>query len=435
MPPISLSYIKEKWQHAGFQKYLRNTGWMFGGRFISLGISFFVGIYIARYLGPSNYGLLNYVTSFVGLFGFIATLGIDSIVSREIIKDHSKKDELIGTGFYIKIIGSILAIASVFIVSFFTTKDIFTLVLIWIFSLSFIPQAFSIVEIYFQSQVLSRKVVSAQVISNIISALLKLLVIFLNKGIFWLMIIYIVEVSIYGAILLLNYRKFGNHIRNWRFNESIAKSILKDSWPLMLSAVAISIYMKIDQVIIKNMLGNEQAGIYAVSVKLSEIWYFIPMIICTSVFPSIIQAMNTSKELFESRLKKIYSLMFWLSFSIAILMTIFASPIIKILFGNAYIESVIPLQIYIWAGISVFLGVVVSQYLVANNLSKISFLNTLLGALANIMLNILLIPKFGISGSAIATLISYTISTFSILFYKNSKNQGKLIFKSIYNHR
>jgi O-antigen/teichoic acid export membrane protein len=145
--------------------------------------------------------------------------------------------------------------------------------------------------------------------------------------------------------------------------------------------------------------------------------------------------MNTSKELFESRLKKIYSLMFWLSFSIAILMTIFASPIIKTLFGNAYIESVIPLKIYIWAGISVFLGVVVSQYLVANNLSKISFLNTLLGALANIMLNILLIPKFGISGSAIATLISYTISTFSILFYKNSKNQGKLIFKSIYNHR
>jgi O-antigen/teichoic acid export membrane protein len=435
MPPLSLSYIKEKWQHAGFQKYLKNTGWMFGGRFISLGISFFVGIYIARYLGPSNYGLLSYVTSFVGLFGFIATLGIDSIVSREIIKDHSKKDELIGTGFYIKIIGSILAIASVFIVSFFTTKDIFTLVLIWIFSLSFIPQAFSIVEIYFQSQVLSRKVVSAQVISNIISALLKLLVIFLNKGIFWLMIIYIVEVSIYGAILLLNYRKFGNHIRNWRFNESIAKSILKDSWPLMLSAVAISIYMKIDQVIIKNMLGNEQAGIYAVAVKLSEIWYFIPMIICTSVFPSIIQAMNTSKELFESRLKKIYSLMFWLSFSIAILMTIFASPIIKTLFGNAYIESVIPLKIYIWAGISVFLGVVVSQYLVANNLSKISFLNTLLGALANIMLNILLIPKFGISGSAIATLISYTISTFSILFYKNSKNQGKLIFKSIYNHR
>ncbi|MEI7513369.1 MAG: oligosaccharide flippase family protein, partial [bacterium] len=211
MPPLSLSYIKEKWQHAGFQKYLKNTGWMFGGRFISLGISFFVGIYIARYLGPSNYGLLSYVTSFVGLFAFLASFGIDGIVSREIIKDHDKKDELIGTGFYIKIIGSLLAILSVFVISLFTTRDIFTLGLIWIFSLSFIPQAFNIVEIYFQSQVLSKKVVTAQVVSNVCSAILKLSVIFLNKGIFWLTLIFIVEASIYGAILLFNYRKFGNH--------------------------------------------------------------------------------------------------------------------------------------------------------------------------------------------------------------------------------
>jgi O-antigen/teichoic acid export membrane protein len=435
MPTLSLSYIKEKWQHAGFQKYLKNTGWMFGGRFFSLGISFFVGIYIARYLGPSNYGLLSYVTSFVGLFGFLASFGIDGIVSREIIKDHSKKDELIGTGFYIKIIGSLLAIASVFIISLFTTRDIFTLGLIWIFSLNFIPQAFNIVEIYFQSQVLSKKVVTAQITSNIISALLKLSVIFLNKGIFWLTLIYIVEASIYGGILLFNYRKFGNHIRDWKFNKNIAKYLIMYSWPLMLSSIAISIHMGIDQVMIKNMLGNEQSGIYAIAVKLSEVWYFIPTLICTSLFPSIVNSLTIDKRLYENRLKKLYFLMFWFSFAIASITTIIAYPLVKILFGTNYLDAIIVLQIYTWSGLGIFLGIAVGQYLLSSNLNKISFFNTVLGAIMNIILNIIFIPKFGIIGAALSTLISYNLALIGIFFFKESRNQGFLIFKAIINRK
>ena len=435
MPSLSLSYIKEKWQHAGFQKYLKNTSWMFFGRFFTLGISFFVGIYIARYLGPSNYGLLSYVTSFVGLFGFLASFGIDSIVSREIINDHSKKDEIIGTGFYIKIVGSFIAIASVFIISFFTTKDIFTLGLIWIYAFNFIPQTFNILETYFQSQVLSKKVVTAQVVANIISTILKIICIIFNRGIFWLTTIYIIETSIYALILLFSFRKFGNHIRKWKFNITVAKSILKDSWPLMLSGVAVGIYMKIDQVMIKNMLGNEQAGIYAVAVKLSEVWYFIPAIICTSLFPSIVNAMNIGKSLFESRMKKLYSLMFWIAFGIASFTTIFSYLIIKILFGIAYMGAVTTLQIYVWAGIAVFLGSAVGQYILVNNLTKISFYNTVLGAVINIILNIILIPKMGINGAALATLISYTIATFGVLFFKKTQGQGFLILKSIINYK
>ena len=435
MSTLSLSYIKEKWMHAGFQKYLKNTGWMFFGRFVTLGISFFIGIYIARYLGPANYGLLNYVMSFVGLFGFLASFGVEGIVSREIIKDHDKKDELIGTAFYIKLIGSFIAILSVFAVSLFTTKDIFTLGLIWIFSLSFIPQAFGVIEIYFQSQVLSKKVVSAQIISNVLSVVLKIICITFDKGIFWLTLIFLIEASIHGTILLFSFRKFGNHIRDWRFNAGIAKSILKDSWPLMLSSVAIGIFMKIDQVMIKNMLGNEQAGIYAVAVKLSEAWYFIPVLICGSLSPSIMKAYSISKELFESRIKKLYSLMFWSSFAIAIITTFLAYPIIKILFGDYYLGSVIVLQIYIWAGISVFLGVVLGQFLLANNLTKIGFYNTLLGLLTNIILNIILIPIFGISGAAFATLISYTQTIFGIFIFKESRHHLLLILKSIIDFR
>ncbi len=431
MPTLSLSYIKEKWLHAGFQKYLKNTGWMFFGRFFTLGVSFFVGVYIARYLGPANYGLLNYVMSFVGLFGFLASFGIDGILGREIIKDHDRKDELIGTGFYIKIAGSILAIICIFIISIFTTKDIFTLGLIWIFSLSFIPQAFNIIEIYFQSQVLSKKVVIAQISANIVSLILKVICIVFDKGIFWLTLIYLVEASVYGLLLLVSFRSFGNHIRKWRFNLNVAKGLLRDSWPLMLSSVAIGIYMKIDQVMIKNMLGDEQAGVYAVAVKLSEVWYFIPVLVCSSLSPSIMKAYSVSKELFESRMKRLYFLMFWSSFTIAIMTTVLAYPVVKILFGSAYLGSAITLQIYIWAGISVFLGVVLGQFLLASNLTKINFYNTLLGLFTNIILNIILIPIFGIPGAAFATFISYTQTILGIFIFKELRPQLRWIFESI----
>jgi O-antigen/teichoic acid export membrane protein len=429
--------IKWHWvlNHDGYKRYFANTGWMFGGKFITLGISFFISIYIARYLGPSNYGLLNYVISFVGLFAFLSSFGVDGIVSREIIKDHDKKDEIIGTAFYLKIIGSLLAILSIVIVSISITKDIFTLGLILLFSLNFIPQAFNVIETYFQSQVLSKKVVTAQFIANIISTILKVLCIILGKGIFWLTLIYVVETSIYALILVFSFRKFGNHLRKWKFNINIAKNLLKDSWPLMLSSIAIGIYMKIDQVMIKNMLGNEQAGIYAVAVRLSEVWYFIPGIICTSLFPAIINAMHTDNELFISRMRKLYFLVFWFSIIMAVFVTIFSYGIIKILFGLQYMAAITTLQIYVWAGISVSLGIASSQYLLAKNMTKIFFYNTLFGAMVNVILNMILIPKMGINGAAFATLISYTVATFGVLMFSESRNQGLLILKSIISYK
>jgi O-antigen/teichoic acid export membrane protein len=433
MTPITLTYIKEKWQHAGFQKYLKNTGWMFGGRMFSLIISFFVGAYIARYLGPSNYGLLNYVISFVGLFAFLTSFGIDSIVSREIIKDHGLKDKIIGASFFLKLIGAVFTILVIVVVSLFTAQDNFTLLLIWLFSLSYIPQAFNIIETYFQTQVLSKKVVRAQIIANLISTAFKLLVIFLNKGIFWLLFVYVAEASIVAILLLSSFNSSGQSFRNWRFNKQIALSLLKDSWPLMLSSVAMGIYLKIDQVIIKNMLGNESVGLYAVAVKLSEVWFFIPIMICTSILPALINAKKTSEEFFNVRLSKLYSLMFWLAFIIALPISIFSKQIIYILFGSAYVGAALTLSVYVWCGISFFLGVAVNNFLLSQNLTKISFYTTAFGAIINIVLNIMLIPIWGILGSAIATLFSYTFVTFSIILFKESRPQIRMIFNSIIN--
>jgi O-antigen/teichoic acid export membrane protein len=422
----------EIWNHQGFQRYFRNTGWMFGGRMILLIIAFFVSVYIARYLGPENYGLFSYVISFVGLFGFLSSLGLDNILNREIVRNPEKKDALIGTSFYLKLIGSFLAIITIFIVSISITDDFFTLLLIWLFSINFIPASFNVLEIYFNSQVLSKKVVIAQVSGGIISAILKLLLIYFDKGIFWLTIIYILEAFIIVSILLYYFKSFGNQFKKWKFDKSIAKNLLRDSWPLILSGVAVGIYMKIDQVMIKNMLGNEQAGLYAVAVKLSEVWYFIPAIITASIFPAIVNAYKTSEESFNKRMGRLYFIMFWSSVFIAISTTFLAGPIIRVLFGEAYIGSIGVLQIYIWSGIAVFLGVTINKFLLTKNYTNIIFYNTILGSFINVILNLILIPKIGIIGASISTLVSYFIATFAIIFYKESRGHFRLILKSIY---
>lgn len=427
----SINKLFNIWNHNGFQKYLKNTGWMFFGRVFLLLVSFSVSIYIARYLGPVNYGLFNYVISFVGLFGFLSSLGLDSILNRELVKNHERKDVLIGTSFYLKLAGSVLTIAIIFIVSIISTDDKFTLLLIWLFSLNYIPQAFNVIEIYFQSQILSKKVVIAQTIAGMISAILKLLLIFLNKGIFWLITIYVLETFIIAFILLIYFKDFGRRLRKWRFDLGLAKELLKDSWPLILSSVAIGVYMKIDQVMIKNMLSDEQVGLYAVAVKLSEIWYFIPSIVLASVFPALVNSYKKNEDLFNKRIGKLYFLMFWVSFLIAICTTFLADSIIQILFGDAYTQSVLVLRIYIWSGVFVFIGSTSSEYLLIKNYTQILFYNTLLGAFLNIILNLFLITKFNIIGASISTVISYFIATFSILFYKKTKKQGLLIISSI----
>lgn len=421
----------EIWNHQGFQKYFRNTGWMFLGRITALAIAFIVSIYIARYLGPANYGLFNYAISFVGLFGFLSTLGLDNILNREIVKNHDKKNDLLGTAFFLKIFGSILAIITITAISFSITDDFLTLTLILMFSINFIPSSFNVLETYFNSQVLSKKVVLSQITANIIAAILKILLIYLDKGIFWLTVIYLIETTIVSFLLILNFYKNGNKILKWRFNKTVAKELLKDAWPLILSGVAVGIYMKIDQVMIKNILGDTEVGLYAVAVKLSEVWYFIPSIITASVFPAIVKAHQRSEEEFNNRMSKLYFLMFWSSVLIALSTTFLAGPIIKILFGEAYLGSIMVLQIYIWSGVFVFLGVSISKYLLTTNNNIVILTGTLLGAIANVLLNIYLIQSIGISGAAIATFVSYSMSVIIIIFIKKTRSHFVLMLKSI----
>jgi len=426
--------IKEKFNKlqlsAGFKKYFVNTGWLFFERVIGMAVSFLVGVYVVRYLGPANFGLFSYAGSFVGLFTAIGTLGLDSILVRELVKDEKKRDELLGTTFVLKIIGSILVLTIIAIAIRFTDNDNFTNLLIFIIAIGTIFQSFNVIKFYFQAKVLSKYTVYTQVFTAILCAAIKLLLIYFNMGLIYFAMVTLLQSIILASGLIVMYIKQKSSLFNWSVNFGLAKNLLKDSWPLMLSGIAISIYMKIDQVMIKNMLDAQQVGYYAVAVKLSEVWYFVPMAITSSVFPAIINAKKISEKLYYDRLQKLYDLMVWLAIGIALPMTLLSNNIINLLFGIQYQEAVGVLRIYIWATVFVFLGVATGKYLVVENYTKISFLRTFMGAIINITLNIILIPKYGINGAAIATVLSQFAVAFSIVLISKTRYNFLLMIKS-----
>lgn len=405
---------------------------MFLERIYRLFITFLVGILLVRYLGPEQFGLLSYAISFIGLFSAIGTLGLDSLITRELVNEPEKSYEILGSSFALRIVGALTTFPLIGLALIFTGDDFYTSILIYVVSLITIFQSFNIIDYYFQSIVKSKYSVYVLLATSTIASIIKLCLIFYKLPLMYFAIVTSVEYLIMALGYIIVYQKKGNKILKWKFSKRISLGLLKDSWPLILSGLAIAIYMKIGQVIIKNLLNEKEVGYYAAAVRLCEAWYFIPMAITSSLFPAIINAKKISIQLYFSRLQKLYDILAWVSIGIALIVTLFAETIVKILLGIEYLPSSPVLTIYIWAGVPTFLGVASSQYLLAENLTKISFYRTLSGMLVNVVLNYLLIPKYGIVGSAYATLISFTVATISIFTNRKSANQLLLMVKSIF---
>ena len=222
--------------------------------------------------------------AFVGLFTAIATFGLDGIIIRELVKDESKRDVLLGTAFRLKLMGAFVVLLFLAMAINFTSNDHYTNILIFIIASATIFQSLNVIDMYFQSKVLSKYVVYANIISLFISTMIRITLL-LNEA---PLIAFVWVVLFDSFVLALGFLYFylHNHLSfgSWKFEKSIAKNLLKDSWPLLLSGIVVSIYMKIDQVMIKEMLDSEAVGQYAAAVRLSEAWYFIPVVVSASLF-------------------------------------------------------------------------------------------------------------------------------------------------------
>lgn len=416
--------VKWRWVlgHGGFRRYFANTGWMFFGQAFNLLLSFFIGAWVIRYLGPTNYGVFSYSLAFVGLFSFIASLGVDSILQRDLINYPEKRDKLMGTAFGLKLIGGIFALLITILSIFLIDGSFLVRFLVIIYSFVLITQAIGVINIFFHSRVEAKKSVQSYFWAAIISSFLKVVLIVSGMGVIWIMFVFLLDYVWSSIFLIYAYKKSGFKIKNWKFDISLAKVMFSNSWLLALTSASALIYMKIDQVMIKQMMNQNSVGLYASAVRIFELTYIVPSIICASLFPAILNAKKIDIKLYKNRLKKIGWLLLVLSLIIAILVSFLSKYIIIILFGNEYIGAINVLKIGVWSLIGISIGYLVGQYLVAENYIKIHFFSTLAGAIINIVLNIIMIPVFGIIGSAIATVISYlSVPFFAFLFIKINK--------------
>ena len=423
---------KINFRSVSFKKYFLNTSWLLFEKVARLILNFFVTIAVIRYLGPDQFGLYSYAISFYGLFVAFVSLGLESISIRELVKHPEKRDEILGSVFYTQLLGAVIAILLIALTLLITAEEIFTSSLILIISVSSFFQTFNVIDYYFRSTVKAKYSVYVLFTSILLVSLIKFALIIIKAPLIYFIIAFALEFVFNAIGYFIVYHLQKLKIVQWKFDKELAISLLKDSWPLILSGVVVSIYMKVDQVLIKNMLDVKEVGYYAAAVRLSESWYFIPVAISNALFPAIVNAKNISKELYLTRLQKLYDILAWIAIGISIPVSFFSAEIINLLYGSKYLSSAPILTIYIWAGAAVFLGVASSQYLVTENLTKISLMRTSLGMIANVILNIIFIPQYGIVGSAVATLISYTLATFSIIFFKDTSHQFVMMLKSIF---
>lgn len=396
--------------HQGFRRYAINTTWMMAEQLLRIIAGLFVGIWIARYLGPEQFGVFSYVVAFSAIFTGIAKLGLDAIVVRELVNRPELRDVYLGTAFWLKVLGALLAITLISFILPLTSNDAKTNLFIFIVSTGFVFQSFEVVEFYFQSQVMAKIVSICKSVQLALSSIIKIYLVLIQAELLWFVIATALDAVCLGISYLMAYRIKNNTSFYKHFDAEVSKKLLKDSWPLILSSLVVMVYVRIDQVMIKEMLGDYEVGIYSAAVRLSEAFYFLPVLVSASLFPAIINAKKQGLNIYLSRMQRLYTFMIWSAVLIALPTTFLSAWLINLLFGSDYTGADRVLIIHIWASVFVFLAVSSGKYLTNEGKTKKVFARNLIGMVVNIALNFILIPRNGIEGAAVATLISWTIS-------------------------
>jgi len=412
--------------HQGFGKYFVNTSWLFAEKILRIIVGLFVGIYVARYLGPEKFGIFSYALAFVALFGAIAELGVGSVIVRDLVNHPQDRDIFLGTAFWLKTAGGVLALVIISIAARLVSDDPKTISYIFIIASGLLFQSFEVVDYYFQSKVLAKYVSMCNLFQLIFSSLLKLYFIFIGASLFWFVLVSLIDQALLAVSYIFAYWRQNIGIFFSHFKLRVAREVLGNSLPIAFSGLLTVLLFRIDQVMIRSILGLEAVGQYSVAVQLSEIWYFIPMVITGSFFPAVLNAQKNNQKLYHERLLRLHSLLTWIALCIILPMALFSDKIVSLLYGKVYNQSSQALTVLIWSVIFVFLGNASKRWFLAENLQHLLFVRTFLGLIINILLNIVLIPAYGIKGAAIATLISYAF-TYYVSYLFNPKLRFLLI--------
>ena len=424
-----LKYINNR---PNLKKIVANTGWLTFEHFFRLSLGMLVSIMLARYLGPVKFGILGYASSLIAFFGTFVYLGLSGLVIRDLIRDPKNKDVILGTTFALKLVGGFLGYFILTVVILFTHTEFIEKKIILIIGLTLFFRPFEVIDFWFHAQTKAKFTVLAKGVAFIAVSLGKLLFVFFCVSLVAFSLIISLEASISAFLLLLCYKINNQSVFRWKTSFTKAKELLSHSWLLILSGILATVYLKIDQLMLRWMIGPSEVGVYTVAVTFSEVWYFIPSAIALSIYPTLISQKEKDESQYQQSLQNTMNILFFIAFIVALIFTLIGPKLILFLYGKAYQKAGYILMIHIWAGVFIYMRSLFSKWIIIENMLFFSFLTQGLGAVANVGLNLVLIKPLAGYGAAIATLISYATTSYLCLFFdKKTRKVAIIMSRSI----
>lgn len=400
--------------HGGFQRYFRNTSWLLGGNLFRMCISILTTIAVARYLGPEDFGVLNFTLAVTLILGAFSSLGMNNRIRKELAENPGNHPEILGTYTALTLLSGFLTYSILMLVVCIWVPEASKILLYAWLGAVLLLSPLRCIEIWFQTEVRSKLPVMALAIGAALSAAAKLAFIIMDASLPFFGIAIFVETLATVTVLLFIYKIHAGPLGLWQINWRLSRQLLNDSWPLLLGGIAVTIYMQIDQVMLGMLNGDSAVGQYSAAVRFSTIWYFIPMMLATSLFPAIVRIRSVSKDLYQTRQRQYLQMNAFIAYLIILPVSAGAFTLVPLVFGEDYIKGAPVLSIHIWSLLFVFLGIARGQVLLVEGFYRFTMLSTVTGALVNVLLNYLLIPSYGGSGAAFATLVAQAVA--SVLF-------------------
>lgn len=390
------------------RKVLANSGWLMAEQVVRLLVGLGLGVWMARHLGPHDFGLLNYAMAYTSIFGVVAALGLNRILVRELVTAASQPERVIGlmtTAFVMRLAAASALYVLALLGAFLSTPEAW--ILVALIAGGFVFNASDCVDLYFQSQVASRHAARSRMLAFAISSALRVSLLLMGAGVLAFAALALVEAALIAAVLQRTYARVGPGIR-WRaLSRSHARDLLRESGPEMLAALGGILFMRLDQVMLQHMVGPAAVGTFAVAARLSELWYFIPVSIVSSSFPGIVSRRTSEPRHYLPHIEGLMLVLVLLAYAVVVLATLLSHAVVPLMFGTAYAAAAEVLVIQIWCGLFLVLAQVSGAWIMAERRVRLNLLRSALGLVVNLLANTWLIPRHGAVGAAWATLLAF----------------------------
>ena len=412
-------------------KESKNAIWIIGGKVTQMVLSLFVGVLSARYLGPSNYGTINYGTALTSFFMSFCTLGINSVIVKEFIENPDEQGTALGSAILMRVFSSLGSCILIVCISIFLDYgDWETVAVVALCSISLLFHAFDTIGYWFQAHYRSKVNTIASLIAYVITSAYKIVLLILNKDIFWFAFASALDYLALGLLQCLFYKRSNGP--TLRISVKKGKDLLKVSYHYILSGMMVAIYGQMDKLMLKQMMDDETVGYYATATAVCSMWTFILTAIIDSMYPTIVQAYKRDKKTFDKRNRQLYAIVFYVSSFVSLCFVLLGDIVINILYGDAYIPAAMPLKVITWYTAFSFLGVARSAWMVCNNKQKYLKYMYVPAIIINAGMNFLMIPSMGATGAALASLITQTFTSIILpLCIKDLRPNAKLMLEAI----